>query len=95
MNNSHLETDPQETTAMSERALQMLFKREKNHKLPNGKLASEYRDAVNSDPNEVRVFTTAYDWHDKPHRLVYDLLRCIDTYKRKIDRLEAPYDTQS
>lgn len=73
---------------MSERAIQQLHNREKKHKLPNGKLAYEYREAIVTSFDEAPMFTTAYDWHDKPHRLVYDLLEVIDQYKREINRLK-------
>jgi len=73
---------------MSERSLQNLHNREKKHVLPNGKLASEYREAPCASFEDVSAFTTAHDWHDKPHRLIYDLLEVVDQYKRKIARLE-------
>jgi len=31
----------------------------------------------------------AYDWKDKPHRLVYDLSRCVESQATEIDRLRA------
>lgn len=72
----------------TERAKTMLHKRERSHRLPNGKMASEYREAMCTSFEDAEMFTTAFDWHDKPYRLVFELLEVIDQYKRKIDRLE-------
>ena len=51
----------------------------------------EYWDAVQSTPEEARrsgIGTVAYDWHDKPHRLVYDLLNEIGALKEMLAAAE-------
>lgn len=45
-------------------------------RMRHGATADDYRLAVNTGPDEPeaqRMFTLAYEWHDKKHRLVYDL----------------------
>ena len=51
----------------------------RRHADDHGELnTQEYRDAVCSMLEEAPLFSVAYDWHDKPHRLVYDLCKEID-----------------
>ncbi len=44
----------------------------------------DYRDAIDGTM-PATLFSLAYDWMDKPHRLVYDLCN-------EIDRLRAKYE---
>jgi hypothetical protein len=77
-----------QTPKSHEDELQELFNREKSHTLPNGHTAYDYREAISGKDDGV-FGTLGYDWVDKPHRLVYDLLRVIDMYRQKLDVLEG------
>lgn len=48
----------------------------------------EYRDAVDYE-GEPCIFTLAYDWRDKPHRLVYDLCNEVDWLNAQVKYLKA------
>ncbi len=67
----------------NEDTLRELLNREKSHTLPNGERAYDYRQAISGDG------PLAGQWNDKPHRLVYDLLRVVDMYRQKLDVLEG------
>lgn len=51
----------------------------------------EYRQAVRSsfEDEHVTMFSVAYDWHDKPHRLVYDLCNEVDALRASLADLRA------
>jgi hypothetical protein len=69
-----------------EAELQALFERERNHVLPQSYgLASDYREAISGEGPR------AGDWEDKPHRLVYDLLRVVDTYRTQIRNQDGDF----
>lgn len=65
--------------------LQALFQRERTHRLPNGLLASSYRAAMSGEG------ALGAEWQDKPHRLVYDLLRVVDTYREQIKNQDGDF----
>lgn len=48
----------------------------------------EYRDAV-AYKGDAPIFTVAYDWQDKPHRLVYDLCDEVDALRAQVAMLTA------
>jgi hypothetical protein len=66
-----------------EKELSALFEREKNSVLSNGHTAWEYRVAPGGDG------ALGDEWNDKPHRLIYDLLREIDLLKNPPAQVES------
>jgi hypothetical protein len=73
------------TTPSTEEELEALFQRERQHVLPTGFLAAVYRAAVGGEGCK------AGEWADKPHRLVYDLLRVVDTYREQIKNQDGDF----
>lgn len=73
---------------LSEKDINALFHREYRHELPGGfGKASEYREAI------AGAGDRSGDWADKPHRLVYDLLRVADIYYTEVAALRETIAT--
>jgi len=68
---------PVQPVTMTEFELNQLFHREHTRVLYGGKTAEDFRVAISGHG------PLAGEWADKPHRLVYDLLRVIDAYHQR------------
>ena len=57
----------------------------------------DYRRAIATDKNDpsLEMFTPAYDWHDKPHRVVWDLCTAIESLHAELQELRRLTNTRS
>lgn len=52
-----------------------------------GTTTNDYRAAIGGEDRE-NMWSLAYEWEDKPHRLVYDLCNEVDNLKSKLRKLQ-------